>query len=159
MKALFVTFLTIAVLASSCGNNDRKQSSNPAFEDSGQPIRTGSLDGQWNIENIVVNDTLYVCPSEKNLPQNSYIIFDDGSYSIMTDCNHIHGTYSLKRDSIVMHDVISTEIACENMLVENLLKRVLPDIRTVDFMNDSIVHLNSETSAYIVLSRLKEPLK
>ncbi len=159
MKTILISFITIAVLTCSCNDRSQKQSSSQKTEDSTQRVQTNNLNGQWNIENIVVNDSLCVHPSEENPSRSSYIIFDNGIYSIMTDCNHIQGTYSLKGDSIVMHDGMSTEMACENMLIEDLLKKAIPDIRTVDFVNDSVMRLNSETLAYIILSRLKEPLK
>lgn len=77
----------------------------------------------------------------------------------MTNCNSIQGSYTLTGDSIMMNSGLCTEMACDNMHVEDMIKKVLPEIRTVDMANDSTMRLNSAASEYIVLSRIKEPIK
>lgn len=50
-----------------------------------------------------------------------------------------------------------TEMACENMATEDILRSVLPHIALVNVENDSIVRLNSATSSeYIVLRKATE---
>lgn len=159
MKTVAFTFAFIVMAAASCGGTRGSSEPEPEEKDSLFTAEVGTLRGQWNIENVVVNDSVYARPREETPSFTSYIIFDDGSYSIMTGCNHIHGDYSQKGDAIVMHDMVSTELSCENMRVEELLREVLPLVRTVVFVNDSVMRLDSDTSGYVVLSRLRNPVK
>ena len=72
----------------------------------------------------------------------------------MTNCNSISGEYVLRGDSISLGDGAMTEIACDNMAVEDALRKILPEIATVDMENDSVVRLNcGSTAGYIVLSK------
>lgn len=50
-------------------------------------------------------------------------------------------------------------MACDNMMVEDLLKQVLPEVNSIDFENDSIVRLNTPSSKYIVLRKAPEEVK
>lgn len=112
------------------------------------------MTGQWFIENIVFNDSTYVRPAEEVPGSRQYITFEDNSFSIITNCNAISGSYSLKGDSIKFGDGAFTEIACDNMATEDALRKILPDISTVDVNNDSIVRLNCiDASSYIVLHK------
>lgn len=159
MKSIFVSCLSVAALACSCSNSGQSQAASQNAGDSIQAQTAVVLDGQWQIENIVVNDTLNVRPSEETPDRISYITFDNGNYSIMTNCNSIQGSYTLTGDSITMNSGLCTEMACDNMRVEDMINKVLPEIRTVDMANDSTMRLNSAASEYIVLSRIKEPIK
>lgn len=158
MKTIFASCISIAALLCSCGGNSQKQSADAA-EDSVQTVADLNIDGQWNIDNVVVNDTLSVRPAEETPDAGSRITFDNGSYSIMTNCNSIQGSYTLKGDSIALEAGLCTEMACDNMRAEDLLKQVLPEIRTASLENDSTLRLNGETSSYVLLSRMKEPVK
>lgn len=159
MKAILTPCIVLAALACSCGNRTNNQSTAQTDADTLQVAAPVALDGQWNIENVVVNDTLSARPAEETPDQKVYIQFDNGNYSIMTNCNSIQGTYTLNGDSIVMESGLCTEMACDNMKIEDLIKQVLPAISTVDMENDSTLRLNSASSEYILLSRLKEPVK
>ena len=160
MKKVLTLCVALAALTYSCGNSGQKQSENAASEDSVQTVATNVvIDGKWNIENVVVNDSLYARPSEETPDKGSNITFDNGNYAIATNCNQIQGSYKLNGDSIIMEAGLCTEMACDNMRVEDLIKQVLPTIRTVDQVNDSTLRLNSEASEYILLSKVNEPVK
>lgn len=113
------------------------------------------IQGQWLIENVVESDSSYVRPSEIEPGLTSYIDFrKDNTFGIVTNCNHIGGEYSQKNDSIKLINISSTEMACDNMELEDLLKKVLPMVNTIDCLNDSITRLNSEKGdSYIVLHK------
>lgn len=160
MKKILAICLAAGALAcGSCGQAGRSGDTAAAQEDSTAVAPAIALDGQWNIDNIVVSDSVYARPAEETPGHPSYIQFDSTGYSIMTNCNHIQGTYTLAGDSIVMNPGLCTEMACDNMRVEDLIKTVLPAIRTVDVLNDSVVRLNGSEAQYIVLSRMKEQVK
>lgn len=45
------------------------------------------------------------------------------------------------------------EMACDNMDVEDILRRVLPNIATIDVQSDSVVRLNGAAPAECILLR------
>lgn len=161
MKLHFNTLLIIAALsftASSCSGAKDNKSEAP---DNVTTIKADAdLRGQWAIENIVFNDSDYVRPDEAVPGTIQYIVFDDSTYSIMTNCNSISGSYTVNGDSIALHDGPMTEMACDNMATEDALRRILPDITSLDVENDSVVRLNGNTPAEcILLRKIKTPIK
>ncbi len=120
-----------------------------------------NLQGQWAIENIVENDSMYVRPSEIEQGFKAYIDFkEDNKFGVMTNCNHIDGQYHQVKDSIHLSDISTTELACDNMELEEMLKKILPMVNAVDCINDSVARLNSDKGdTYIVLKKRKMTLK
>lgn len=112
------------------------------------------LNGQWYIENIVFNYSTNVRPDEEVPGSKQYITFAEGAFSIITNCNAISGSYTIKGNSIHIGDGAMTEIACDNMATEDVLRKILPTMATVDVTNDSIVRLNcTDASSYIILRK------
>ncbi|MFA4046786.1 META domain-containing protein [Prevotella sp. PCHR] len=118
-----------------------------------ETVTDADIRGQWYIENIVFNDSNYVRPDETIHSVRQYISFEDSTYFIQTNCNTISGTYTIKGDSIALGDGAMTEMACDDMSVEDALRRILPDISTIDVQNDSVVRLNGSTPAECILLR------
>ncbi len=48
-------------------------------------------------------------------------------------------------------------MACDDMKMEELLTQILPEVNVVDVSMDSVIRLNTNSSAYIVLK--KSPYK
>ncbi len=113
------------------------------------------LQGQWSIVNIVENDSTYVRPDEIEPAASAYIDFKaDSTFGIVTNCNHISGRFVQTGDSISFTDISFTELACDNMEIEDMMKKILPQVETVDCINDSITRLNCTVGeSYIVLKR------
>ena len=82
-----------------------------------------------------------------------YIVFEDNTYFIMTNCNSFNGSYTLKGDSITLGDGAMTEMACDDMQTEDDLRRILPRISTIDVLNDSVIRLNGTAPAECILLR------
>lgn len=155
-------FLICAMVGvASCSGT--KGNSDGAGADEGQSatIAAPDIQGQWLIENVVENDSSYVRPSEIESGVTAYIDFkEDDTFGIMTNCNHLGGQYSQSNDSIHLTNISATEMACDNMEVEDMLKKVLPSVNTVDCINDSITRLNTDKGeSYIVLKKVTKPLK
>lgn len=120
-------------------------------------MTASDLEGQWYLENVVENDSVHVRPTEEVPGVRQYILFEDGTYSIQTNCNIISGSYNLKGDSITFGETAATEMACDNMEVEDMLKQILPRIVTVDIENDSIARLNTAgNTSYVLLRKAVE---
>lgn len=145
----------IALLGACSGNNGSKDSA-VSEENSNAVSAAVNIDGQWNIDSIVLNDSVSVLPAEEVPGVRQYITFDNGTYFIQTNCNTISGSYTLANDSLTLGDGPMTEMACDNMATEDALRLILPRIETVDADNDSVVRLNTAVpTVYIVLSKQK----
>ena len=156
MKSHFILALVIAVsvaamVAGWSGNNGKETIG--AENQSRPEAQRVDLRGQWFIENIVFSDSDYVRPNEVAQGAKQYIVFDDSTYYIMTNCNSISGTYTMNGDSITLGDGAMTEMACDNMDTENALRRILPRISTIDVQNDTVVRLNGTEPAECILLR------
>ena len=89
-----------------------------------------------------------------------YIVFEDSTYFIMTNCNSFNGSYTVRGDSIRLGDGAMTEMACDDMQTEDALRRILPHISTIDVQNDSVVRLNGAVPAEcILLRKIKTAIK
>lgn len=123
-------------------------------------VANADIRGQWYIENIVFNDSDYVRPDETASSMRQYIVFEDSTYFIMTNCNSFNGSYTFKGDSITLGDGAMTEMACDDMRTEDALRRILPRISTIDVQNDSVVRLNgSDPAEGILLRKAKTEIK
>lgn len=156
MKSFILTAAAATLLLASCSGNSNQTSATEQQNDS-TVVAENSILGKWNIENVVVSDSVYARPAEITPDVQQYISFEaDSTYSIVTNCNTISGSYILTGDSIMLNAGPATLMACENMQVEDLIKQVLPEISTVDFENDSTLRLNTPSTKYIVLRKAAE---
>lgn len=155
MKKSILFSVTIAVMATACssGNGESHETDVAQYNAVSADIR-----GQWYLENIVLSDSAYVRPSEEVPGVRQYITFnDDSTFYIQTNCNSISGGYEQNGDSIILGAGIMTEMACDNMATEDALRKILPDIVTLDVQNDSVMRLNTTVpSEYIVLKKATE---
>ncbi len=120
-----------------------------------------SVKGQWMIENVVENDSSYVRPADIEPGMTAYIDFrEDNTFGITTNCNHLGGNYTQSNDSLHLTDILTTEMACDNMEVEEMLKKILPMVNAIDCINDSVARLNTgKGDSYIVLKKTDIALK
>lgn len=99
-------------------------------------------------------------PVEETPGTYSFITFQpDGNYFIQTNCNSISGPYTLQGDILTMGDGARTEMACDNMAVEDLIAKVLPQINNLDLQSDTVARLGSATSACIIITRSTLPME
>lgn len=152
IKSLIATAMASAVIATGCSGK-KENAADAAGKTLSETTAASDIRGRWYIENIVFNDSDYVRPEEAVPGVRQYISFEDSTYFIQTNCNTISGTYTIKGDSIALGDGAMTEMACDDMSVEDALRRILPDISTIDVQNDSVVRLNGSTPAECILLR------
>lgn len=143
--------LLIATATGCTGNKEAK--SDRLDNKAKREIANADIRGQWYIENIVFSDSDYVRPDETSSSMKQYIVFEDSTYFIITNCNSISGSYTVKGDSIKLCDGAMTEMACDDMRTEDALRRILPHISTIDIQNDSVVRLNGSAPAECILLR------
>lgn len=162
MKAyIFVIAGVVLLMATVAGCSGNKGAKTDKVADAAQ-METVNADirGQWYIENIVFSDSDYVCPDETSSSMKPYIVFEDSTYFIITNCNSISGSYTVKGDSIKLGDGAMTEMACDDMRTEDALRRILPHISTIDVQYNSGVRLiGSAQAEYILLRKTKRAIK
>lgn len=158
MKALLPATAAALAVLSLCSCSGKKENTTTTDTDTAATVTGPSIVGKWNIENVVLNDSVYARPAEVTPGVEQYIIFNaDSTYAVATNCNSIGGPYVVSGDTITIGDSFRTEMACDNMTVEDLLVQVLPDVKVIDFTNDSTLRLNSATDGrYIVLTKVSE---
>ena len=123
-------------------------------------VANADIRGQWYIENIVFSDSDYVRPDETSSSMKPYIVFEDSTYFIMTNCNSISGSYTVKGDSIRLSDGAMTEMACDDMQTEDALRRILPHIFSIDVQYNSGMRLiGSAPVECIILRKAKTEIK
>ena len=163
MKTNNISFIVAASLlmatAAGCSGN-KETKSDKTDNEVRTEIANVDIRGQWYIENIVFSDSDYVRPDESSSSMKQYIVFEDSTYFIMTNCNSISGSYAVNGDSIKLGDGAMTEMACDDMRTENALRRILPHISTIDVQYDSVVRLNGTAPAEcILLLKAKNEIK
>lgn len=71
--------------------------------------------------------------------------FDNtGNVICNTGCNLVSGQYIAKDNKLTFPEITSTEMACEDMLVEESVKHILPIIKAFEIKNDTILFLKDE---------------
>lgn len=162
MKAyIFVIAGVVLLMATVAGCSGNKGAKTDKVADAAQ-METVNADirGQWYIENIVFSDSDYVRPDETSSSMKPYIVFEDSTYFIITNCNSISGSYTVKGDSIKLGDGAMTEMACDDMRTEDALRRILPHISTIDVQYNSGLRLiGSAQAEYILLHKTKRAIK
>lgn len=137
-----IGYICLLLAAVSCAGKHEKKSVDVAFDSEGV-AQAQTVQGKWLIEDVVVNDTLCLRASDRSC----YFNFnDDGTFGISTNCNSFGGEYRQCGDSISFANVCWTEMACDDMAMEEVLKEVLPDVCAIDFINDSLVQLNANAT-------------
>ena len=149
------------MIATATGCSGNKEAKEDKVADAAQTETVNTdIRGQWYIENIVFSDSDYVRPDETSSSMKPYIVFEDSAYFIMTNCNSISGSYTVKGDSIKLGDGAMTEMACDDMRTEDALRRILPHISTIDVRYNSGVRLvGSAPAEYILLRKVNTAVK
>ncbi len=156
MKQILTVAAVAALMLSSCGSKNNSQNTDAANDTIAEAETVYSLLGKWNIENVVVNDSVSVRPDSID----AYFEFKTAGYRVETGCNSIQGDYTLAGDSIKWGNSIKTTMFCpDNMAVEDMLTQVLPNVVVVDFENDTVARLNTSVPGqYIELAKAPSEL-
>lgn len=163
MKTNNISFIAgVALLvATTTGCTGNKEAKTDNLDNNAKTeVANADIRGQWYIENIVFSDSDYVRPDETSSSMKQYVVFEDSTYFIMTNCNSISGSYTVKGDSITLGDGVMTEMACDDMRTEDALRRILPHISTIDVQYNSGMRLiGSSQVEYILLRKAKTEIK
>jgi len=131
MKLPNWTILFIGLLLLSCDKNT-----------------SAGLSGKWRIvEYKCIATSAPIDLSQ--VPENfDYSLeFDNqGNVICNTGCNLVSGQYIVKGDKLAFPEITSTEMACEDMLMEESVKHIFPVIKAFEIKNDSVLFLKDADS-------------
>lgn len=153
MKKYLLLGIAAAAVMSSCSTkteSDNQADATP--EATTQATPQNQVKGSWTIQEIALKEGNKIVPAEIQT-----VTFTDSTYSFATNCNSIQGDYTLTGDSLTLMPGLMTEMACEDMTVEDALRTLLPAISTVSAQADSLLRLStSEPDVYILLRSSQE---
>lgn len=87
--------------------------------------------------------------SAKGLKKDYYVFFGkDKKFNAFAGCNQIGGNYSIKGDQIKMSNIVSTEMACTEMTMEQSLLKALAEADNI-IQNNQIMHLRNKGNVLI----------
>lgn len=154
-KILWAAAALSAALFASCGSETRN-TENIVVDELGV-IEDYTIFGSWAIDEIVENDSMACHPSEIDPEVAQTITFHpDSTFGVVTNCNSIGGGFAISGDTIIFGDMFKTEMACDNMVSEEMISRVLPTLTRIEFESDSVTKLiaHDSTSRYILLHKI-----
>jgi len=81
--------------------------------------------GEWHLDSYHIDcvSTQFDATSNYKLSLNE----PDNTFSLSTDCNMINGEFGITNDTIRIKNALVTEMACDNMIVEQNMLRLLND--------------------------------
>lgn len=111
-KSTIVAMLSAALCACTVTNK-------PADDD------TAGLQVEWRLDSYRIDceTTIFDETSNYKLSFND----TDNTFSLSTDCNMINGVFEITNDTIHFNNMLVTEMACDNMTVEQNMLRLLND--------------------------------
>lgn len=88
-------------------------------------LDTVGVQGEWHLDSYRIDceSTQFDGTSNYKLSFNA----PDNAFSLSTDCNMINGEFGITGNTIRFKNVLVTEMACENMIVEQNMLRLLND--------------------------------
>ncbi len=136
-KSLFL--LPALAMLWSCGGNKSNDASAQS-DNEGLQLDSLELHGEWKLTSYRVDS---VCAEFGDSVDYRLIIDETAdNFSIFTGCNYISGSFSGTNDTIRLHNVLVTEMACDDMTVEqNMLKLVNDQESYAIRVNDTINYL------------------
>lgn len=152
MKKILSLAAAAALLFASCGTD---KATGDTTEQQNEENLQEALIGDWLIGNIVVNDSLTVIPAEIPSEQAQTATFTpDSILSIQTNCNILNSSYTVSGDTLYVGETLSTMMACDNSVVEDVLKQMLPEVTTYAFANDTTLVINTANGGTIQLTKI-----
>ena len=154
MKKLLIISAMSAALLCSCGGNGAADKADDTACDSVK-CNMRKLPGKWNFV-AIANDSINLDEAFiDSIGAGQGIVFgQDSTFSVVTNCNRIGGSYTATCDSIAFGDGFMTEMACDNMQVEDAVRFILSKLNAYTVESDSILRLTpDDANCYIVLKK------
>ena len=121
-KSIFASMALLIICSCSSNKNSGSSDSDEAVDI--KAITTG-LQGKWRLSSYRID-----CASVELNDSTDYILTldeSDDTFGLTTDCNSIGGEFGVTHDTIRFRNMMVTEMACDNMTVEENMLRLLND--------------------------------
>ncbi len=127
VKPVIVTLALLLFCACSANRNDTGHSDAADSADSIQ-LDTAEIQGKWQLQSYSIDDhtTSFDASPRYALSFNK----TDNTFGLTTDCNLIGGLFVITNDTIRFTNTSVTEMACDDMTVEENMLRLLNDATT-----------------------------
>ncbi len=102
-----------------------KSENRDADDEATVQLDTAGLQGDWRLESWRVD-----CATTDFSDGRDYVLTfnePDNTFGLSTDCNRIGGMFDITNDTIRFANVLVTEMACDEMTVEQTMLRLLAD--------------------------------
>lgn len=142
MKKINLTIIALAT-AAIVGCTATNKSAN---SDENTMLDTVGLQGEWRLDSYRID-----CESMQfEEPSNYKLAFNepDNLFSLSTDCNMINGEFDITNDTIRFKNTLVTEMACENMTVEQSMLQLLNDSTAYATYNADTLTLTAPKIGY-----------
>lgn len=132
MKSLLLSVCAAAALLVSCTSSPKKVAEADDVE------IVNPVEGRWSIDRVQLSDSAVLVIDTAVMAEQFVEFNADSTYVVLTNCNSISGAYALNGDSITLADGAMTEMACDDMRAEDMLRVILPQISAYAVDGDSL---------------------
>lgn len=116
-----IVFMMSGALVACTATNDSKS----ACADEGIMLGAADVQGEWRLESYRIDceSTQFDVTSDYKLSFSE----PDNTFGLTTDCNMISGDFGIAGDTVRFKNVLVTEMACDDMTVEQNMLRMFND--------------------------------
>lgn len=132
MKSLLFSVCAAAAILVSCTSSPKKVAEVDDVE------TVNPVEGRWSIDRVQLSDSAVLVIDTAVMAEQFVEFNADSTYVVLTNCNSISGAYALNGDSITLADGAMTEMACDDMRAEDMLRVILPQISAYAVDGDSL---------------------
>lgn len=116
MKKIKIPLIAASILTvSACSTGDKTSGNNR-----NAILEAEELQGDWRLDAYQIDGRPTTFGAVYKLTFNA----SDNTFSLSTDCNTINGEFGITNDTIRFKNILVTEMACDNMIVEHDLLRL-----------------------------------
>lgn len=115
------------------------------------------LQGEWRLDSYRID-----CVSTQFDDTSNYMLsFNeaDNTFSLSTDCNMINGVFEITNETIHFSNMLVTEMACDNMIVEQNMLRMLNDSTAYAFRHADTLSFTAPYIGTAVFLRQRDEIK
>ncbi len=120
-----IAAVAIVTLAGCSSRRDDSGSGETTESTENIQLDTAGLQGDWSLASYRID-----CESTCFEGRSRFILSfnePDNTFGLSTDCNRIGGKFDITNDTIRFKDMMATEMACDEMAVEESMLRLLND--------------------------------
>lgn len=146
VKPSLLLGIPLLIFSSCSTNNDKTQSDTIPTDTQHAQLDSTGVQGAWTLNSYRVD-----CESTEFPSRTDYTLSfnrPDNSFGMTTDCNMIGGSFAVSNDTIRFSNIAVTEMACDNMTVEENMLRLFNDTTAYAICSgDTIIYTAPSTGS------------